>query len=635
MAVYANGLSGPFIFDDHSAIVGSDRLPNTPTAGRPLVALSFEWNRAVGGLDARGYHAVNIAIHACAALLLYGLARRTFLAPAMKERYGPAASTLALASALFWAVHPLNSEAVDYLTQRTESLMALMFALTLYASSRALAVRARTNWQLTAVAAAALGMACKESMVGVPLVVVLYDRVFIFDNFRLAMRNRWRLYAGLFLTWIVLGVLVASGPRSGSAGFSSGVASSTYALNQAVMLVRYLRLVVWPTDLVISYGHPVALTLAQVWPKVLLLAFLLVATVVAASRRSPLGFVGAWMVITLAPTSSIIPIATEVGAERRMYLPLMAPAVAWSAMLLGSSGTAVGRRSAAGPSKYLSWSAGGFRLVAVLTIAIFAALTFVRNGEYASALTLAQTTLARWPTPVAHGMVGSELAALGRDEEALPELRIASVHDPAALYNLGITLFNRGEHQQAIRELTKFAVQYPLRQEVPLARRVMGSAYAAQRKWPEAIAEYRLAHSMAPTDLVTRQLLIDTFVNQGAMAATQARFAEAVTAFRAALELSPGDVDASHYLARALYDSGDVAGALAEARQTLTRDPNHAASYDLIARSLTIQGRFDEALDALKSALRLSPDDNDFQDDLRTVLAARARAQDRPKESDR
>ncbi|MGH9387692.1 MAG: hypothetical protein ACRD2N_25825 [Vicinamibacterales bacterium] len=345
MVSYGNSLSGPFVFDDRNAIVENISLrsfdtvlsqaPNSPIAGRPLVALSFALNHRVGGLEVRGYHLANIGIHLCTALLLFGVARRTLLMPRMKGLYSADDATgPAFAIALLWTVHPLNTEAVDYITERTESLMALMFVLTLYASIRALAVNGpfqssrvpkfQSLWQSIAVLACGLGMACKESMVTAPVVVMVYDRVFVFSGVREAARNRSRLYGGLALTALVLAYLIVPGPRSGSAGFSAGVAPWTYLVNQTVMIVRYLRLTFWPTSLVINYGPPLSLTLQQVLPQAAAVGALLMFTLLALVRWRTVGFLGAWAFLTLAPTSSIVPIATEVGAERRMYLPLMA-----------------------------------------------------------------------------------------------------------------------------------------------------------------------------------------------------------------------------------------------------------------------------------------------------------------------
>src|SRR5439155_17727388 len=218
-------------------------------------------------------------------------------------------------------------------TQRTESMMALFYLLTLFLVARPFQGRVRGPERPAphlryphafAIGACALGMACKESMVTAPVMVVLYDRVFLFDSITQAFRSRWALYGGLAATWIVLAAVNWSGSRVHSAGFSTGISPWTYLLNQAVMIVRYLRLAIWPRSLVLAYGTPQPVTLVDVLPYALVVLALLAATAVALWRRPALGFLGAWFFVTLAPTSTIVPIATEVGAERRMYLPLVA-----------------------------------------------------------------------------------------------------------------------------------------------------------------------------------------------------------------------------------------------------------------------------------------------------------------------
>jgi protein O-mannosyl-transferase len=340
LLAYANSLSGSFILDDISAIVenhdirdwsrlGSLLMPERelPVAGRPLVNVSLAFNYALGGLDVRGYHAWNVAVHLGCALLVFGVVRRTLLAKRVDRKLGERSIDLAFAVSLLWALHPLNTEAVDYVTQRTETMMGLFYLLTVYASIRAIESSSWSGWPFVAVLACASGMACKETMVTAPVLVALYDRVFIFDSIKAAIKERWRLYAGLAFTWLALALLVSSGPRIHSAGFSSGVSAWTYMLNQTVMIVRYLRLAVWPTSLVVNYGWPVPLTLGEVLPQALIVIALLVGTIAALMRRPPLGFLGATFFMTLAPTSSIVPIATEVGAERRMYLPLISVVV--------------------------------------------------------------------------------------------------------------------------------------------------------------------------------------------------------------------------------------------------------------------------------------------------------------------
>jgi protein O-mannosyl-transferase len=334
---YWNSFSGPFVFDDVASVVDNRQIREwwhvgglltsereLPVAGRPLVNASFALNYALGGLDVRGYHAWNVAVHLVCALLVFSLVRLALEQPAFRDRFGSRALDLAFAVALLWTLHPLNTEAVDYVTQRTESMMALFYLATLVASSRAAAEPSGRRWPIAAVVLCAAGMACKESMVTAPVMVALYDRTFVFGSFKEAFAKRWRLYAGLAATWVVLVLLLLGGARNHSAGFSAGVGAWTYLLNQTVMIVRYLYLAVWPWSLVSNYGWPAPLTLADVLPQAAAVCALMLVTLVAMFRWPSLGFAGCWFFLTLAPTSSVVPIATEVGAERRMYLPLVA-----------------------------------------------------------------------------------------------------------------------------------------------------------------------------------------------------------------------------------------------------------------------------------------------------------------------
>jgi hypothetical protein len=340
LLVYANSLAGPFVADDLLSIVDNAQIRDgwrlssllfpareLPVAGRPVVNASFALNYALGGLDVGGYHVVNILVHVCCALVLFAIVSRAMQSRLLSTRFKSQPANVGLAVALVWVLHPLNTEAVDYLTQRTELMMGLCFLLTLYASIRAAGAPTGRGWPLAAVLSCAVGMGCKESMVTAPVMVLLFDRVFLFDSLAAAVRARWRLYAGLTATWAVLALLLWSGPRVHSAGFSSGVSVWTYLLNQPVMILRYMRLAVWPNALVINYGWPRALTFADVLPQALAIGGLLLVTLVCLIKQPAVGFLGAWFFVTLAPTSSLVPIATEVGAERRMYLPLIAVVV--------------------------------------------------------------------------------------------------------------------------------------------------------------------------------------------------------------------------------------------------------------------------------------------------------------------
>ena len=134
----------PFIFDDHNAIVRNSHIlslwppweamvtsPQTPVAGRPIVSLSLAINYAISGLHPWSYHAFNLIIHILNGLLLFGIVRRTLNRETTNNVQTNYDST-ALAIALIWLVHPLLTESVTYVVQRTELLMALFFLLTIH-----------------------------------------------------------------------------------------------------------------------------------------------------------------------------------------------------------------------------------------------------------------------------------------------------------------------------------------------------------------------------------------------------------------------------------------------------------------------------------------------------------------------
>ena len=615
--VYANSLSGPFMLDDADTVVGNTTLydwtdiarvlaqpRDTPLAGRPLVAFTFALNYARGGVSVQGYHLTNIAIHTLCALLLFGIVRRTLISARLKLRPTNSES-VAFATALLWAIHPLNTEAVNYVTQRTESLMALCLLASLYAAIRSVTCKRTLFWQIAAVSACALGMLCKETMVVAPVLIVMYDRVFFFDSVGSALAARWRLYLGLALTWLALLSMMVPGPRSNTVGFGVTTTPWTYLLNQAVMIARYLRLAVWPHGLVVNYGPSMPLRLIAVLPEAVLIVVLIAATCAAFKWAPPIGFLGAWVFITLAPTSSFVPIATEVGAERRMYLPLMAVA----ALLTIPVVTTIRRRVS-----------GAAATLAVVAIAVaLGTATLARNREYASELSLAESVLARWPTDAAHGMVGSALTKLHRDDEAMKELRLAARSVPRSRYNLGVELYNLKRFDEAVPQLETFASENLMDELAPSARRILGDAFSLQHKWPEAANEYRLALSMIPNDADTKRKMVAAMSNQGLALANAGRFDEAVALFRRVVESDPENWGARRNLTAALLDHHDVAGAETEARRAIAVNPLEADSYDLLGRALALQGKYDEAIVQLRKALTLAPDDAGIREDLGKV----------------
>src|SRR5262249_53191805 len=156
--------------------------------------------------------------------------------------------------------------------------------------------------------------------------------------------------AALGATWGVLAALVAQLPRAHAAGFSLGWTWSSYLATQMGVVLHYLRLAIVPTPLVLDYGWPKATTAGGVLWRALAVGALVVGTGVLIAKRKPLGFLGAWILLILAPTSSVLPIVTEIAAEHRMYLPVagvIAFAVVGLCWLLARAGATPARVSLA------------------------------------------------------------------------------------------------------------------------------------------------------------------------------------------------------------------------------------------------------------------------------------------------
>ena len=165
-----------------------------------------------------------------------------------------AADELALAAAMIWVVHPLQTEAVTYIYQRLESLMGLFYLLTLYCFVRSRASARPRLWLETAVLCCGLGMTCKEVMVTAPLLVLWYDRVFVADNWPDLLRRRWGFYAALAATWpIVIMVVQCQAHRYGELFDEKTRTPWEYAVNQPSVILHYLRLTFFPRGQCLFY----------------------------------------------------------------------------------------------------------------------------------------------------------------------------------------------------------------------------------------------------------------------------------------------------------------------------------------------------------------------------------------------
>jgi len=595
MAAYANALDGPFVFDDRVTITHNPRIrsldplwaplvtpDDTPVAGRPLVSFSLAVNYALGGLEPRGYRVFNLAVHIACGLLLFGLVRRTIGASARAASLRGDARGIAFATALLWLVHPLGTECIDYVTQRTESMMAAFYLLTLYGVARSAGAdtpRSTRAWSATAVVACALGAACKETMVTAPLVALLYDAIFHAGSLREALVRRGGLYAGLAASALALvALVVAGGPRAQSVGTGLGVSPWIYLANQGEMLVAYLQRVVWPDPLILDYGWPRRRSWLEWWPSLAFASTVVLGIGVLTWKRPAVGFPLLAGLIVLAPTSSIIPIASEVGAERRMYLPL----AGWLVLLVLAGRAGLARIGAPALRR-------GLAVVSLLATALLlGAVTRARNEVYLDEALLWRSAL-----------------------KARPD-------NPRALLNLGDVMRRRGDLDGADALFSLALVMHP-----PYARAEAQRALVALERGDLDAGEAHLRRAIA-----LQPRLGDLRTNLGEVLARTGRIEEAMTVWRDALEADPNLALAANNLAwthathpdPALRDSGEALR-LARIATALTAraDPE---ILDTLAAAQAESGSFIEAQATAEEAAALA----ELRGDPELAAAIRERA---------
>jgi hypothetical protein len=240
----------------------------------------------------------------------------------------------------------------------------------------------------------------------------------------------------------------------------------TYLLTQTGVIFQYLRLTFVPSPLILHYAWPKALSLSDVAVPAAIVVALVALTLVALVRRHPLGFAGAWFFGVLAPTSSVVPIITEVAAEHRLYLPSAAIIA-----IVVASAYALGARMFAGREAVGRIVAFASMLAVVTSCGI---ATRTRNLDYADDERLWKDAVEKQPdSPRAQLSYGLILVDTGRFGEAESHLRIAAALEPMnplAHRTLGLSLARQEKYREALAEMKRSLELFP---EDPGVRRAV------------------------------------------------------------------------------------------------------------------------------------------------------------------
>ncbi len=393
VAIHFSGLFGVFVFDDQW-LLEKETLTRffdfdwLVLSNRPLTTATFALNFSYGGAEPIGFHLVNLLIHLFAVACLFALVRRTLLM--LSEGLdGRLASAVAAAAALLWGVHPLTTAAITYIVQRAESLATLGILFAVYAWSRAFARVGdegqagnsySRGWAIVCVISAYAAYGSKEMSAGLPLIILLYDQVFIAKSWRPLLR-RWPWYMALVLPLVVGAMLILPQTTAPSGGRSvvgfdvKGFSAWSYFTSQPRVFLEYLRLSVFPLWQSLDYGW--LPPREPRWQIAGLLGWLgLAASIACLWRRArPLAFLVLAALLVLAPTSTLLPLQ-DIIFEHRFYFPL-------ACFVSGCVGWAVIRNGH--PDKSQSIRIGWRVLVTTIALAVpLSWRTIVRNMDYTS-----------------------------------------------------------------------------------------------------------------------------------------------------------------------------------------------------------------------------------------------------------
>jgi tetratricopeptide (TPR) repeat protein len=609
-ALYANTLSAPFTFDD-SQILKNDAIQvrdlswnslaqisaESPNRRRLLPNISFGLNYYLNGFNVLGFHLVNILLHIAVSFSFFLLARQTL---ALGHGSQPTAKggEIALAAALLWAFHPLQTNAVTYIVQRMTSMATLFFLLALLAYVRARITPGNINKVLFAAAALLLGfmaLASKENSGMLPLVILGYELFFLVP--RQGGRLPWRRIAPVAGILLVLFFLV-SWAFLGSSPLSAILGGYQYRdftlferlLTESRVVVHYLSLLILPLPARLNLAYDFPLSSSFLAPTSTLAALLFVLALAPLAlllfqRCRLAAFALFWFGANLLIESSIIPL--ELIFEHRMYLPAMFPLLAGTAWLYRLQ-TARSRVA---------------RVVVVALLGMLAVLTWQRNGVWQNEIRLWADIVAKAPEqPRSYGNLAKAYGKAGNHKKALALLEQAlalAPDDSRTMVSMGVALENLGRDNEALEFFNRALAAPPNSRD--MIHLNLARLHLKRKSYRQALFHASEAARFAPSDYDTLTLLATAHFKTGNL-----RQAEQV--LQQIIGLFPEKGDPYVQLAT-IYEHRDR---LAEAAALLEKalaapEVNRAQAYNTLGIVYWRQQQYQRSVAAALEAIALNP----------------------------
>lgn len=606
---YSNSMNGPFIFDDFMNIINrQDIRLFTPTiegvvqaasgghsGNRWLPNISFALNYYYGQENVFGYHAVNLLVHLCTALVLYALFVITLGSPNL-VRGRPFKEEIAFFGALLWAIHPIQTNSVTYMVQRMNSMCALFFlsSLLCFASARIpdKSASQKRLLYLFSVVFGFMSIVSKENAFMLPVMLLAFDLFFCRTvNWQ---RDRNRILAWGAASLAVIGIICVTfvGPdiltRILQKYELRDFTLTQRLLTESRVIFAYIGLLLIPHPSRLNICHDVTISSSlfsplQTLPSVIGILALAALIPFLFNRNRLLSFALFWFLGNLAIESSIIPL--ELMFEHRLYLP--------SAFLMPLIPVLLFREGASRP-----WSA---RIPLILVVCLFAAWTWQRNLAWSGHKELWSDVVLKSP---ASGRGYNNLGIAYKDEgdNAMAEqlFRKAIEVEPEArepYVSLGALYISLNRFEEANRllrtALTKAEGVNPSR-----IYHYLGVLNRHTGNYPDAIQFSNMALRLEKNDL-------QPMINLGIVHEKLGDLKKADGIFNEAWNLGANDVDLYNNWGIVAYKLGQVDRSITLFRKGLEINPDHQESHYNLGVAYGAKGMFNEAREEMNRSMGL------------------------------
>jgi len=629
LIAYSNTFHVPFQFDDLREISGDYAIKNLKhfinlsTHGTRYIGyFTFAVNYALHGLDVVGYHIFNLVIHLTNAFFVYWLIILSFKTPILKESSLKDSSKLiALFSALFFACHPVQTQAVTYIVQRLASLATLfyLFSIISYAKARLSLQddqpkRKSLLWYGVSLFSALLAMKTKEISFTLPVVIALYEFMF----FKAGIKKRTLCLLPMLLTMLIIPLSLVNiskplgdviGDVSNAARMQTDVSRWDYLLTQFRVITTYIRLIFLPINQNLNYDYPMSRSLfnPQVFLSFLFLLSILILGVYlffryrkSALHATLISFGIFWFFITLSVESSVIPIS-DVIFEHRLYLPSVGFFIALITLVFWLGNKA--RTVVPVMEKAI------IPMLAVIVIALTGS-TIHRNTIWGDRMTLWSDVAKKSPDLAGpRNNLGNAFEEKGLTDKAIEQYQIVLArypNDPRAHENLGVAFFKQGLMDKAIEELQ---TTIKLRPDYYDAYYNMGLVFFRKGWIEKAIGQYEAALRINPK-------FAPAYVNLGIAYGYMGSIDKAVNYLETAVNLEPHLAEAHNNLGTAYGKLGSPDKAIEQIRIAVKLRPDYANAQYNLGKAYTTSGSPDKAIEHLQRAVNLQPDYADAQNDL-------------------